>query len=51
MNLQEAWDSWVSRKQAQREVRKHGLHWDDFVRSMGLRETYRGCEVLEWLGY
>ena len=41
----------VSRDDARREIKRHGLLWDDFVREYGNSSYYRACDVLAWLGY
>lgn len=51
MSFEEAWDSWVTPREAAREIRRHYLQWDDFVAEVGLKTRYRGSEVLGWLGY
>jgi hypothetical protein len=51
MTLEEAYETEVSREEAIREIRKHGLNPADFFAYAGERETYEGSEVLGWLGY
>lgn len=45
----------MTRKRALHELRMHGvthqIDLDDFDACLGIRETYRACEVLRWLGY
>lgn len=41
----------VSKKEAQREVEKHACEWAEFVAEMGDKATYKGGDVLAWLGY
>lgn len=51
MDLTTAYASWVTRRQALREVRKHFLLIEDFLRDCGDMAEYRGSVVLDWLGY
>ncbi len=51
MDYEEAMESTVSRKAAQREVAKHSCEWAEFVAEMGDKAQYKGADVLAWLGY
>lgn len=51
MDYEEAMESTVSKKEAQREVAKHSCEWTEFVAEMGDKQTYKGADVLGWLGY
>lgn len=41
----------LRRREAQREIARHGLAWDEFVADCGDSATYSGQTVLDWLGY
>lgn len=41
----------ITARQARAEIEDHGLAWADFVEEVGLKQTYTGREVLDWLGY
>lgn len=47
----EAREATVTAKQAAAEVMRHGFNPELFFEEIGRRETYRGSEVLDWLGY
>ena len=51
MTYEEATETEVSKAEAVREIRKHGLDPADFFAEVGERETYQGSAVLGWLGY
>ena len=51
MTYNDAVKSFVSRKAAQLEIKRHGLEWSDFVSDCGDHETYTGLTILNWLGY
>ena len=51
MEFEQAQRATVTREQAMREIRRHGLAWADFTADCGDRATYRGHVVLGWLGY
>lgn len=51
MNFNQAMNVEVSAAAARREVEEHGQKWADFVKEKGERATYRGRDVLIWLGY
>lgn len=51
MNYLEALEVTVSKKEAQREIEKHQLLWDDFIEECGDCEEYKGDTILNWLGY
>lgn len=41
----------VSKTEAQAEIKKHGVDWNDFVSEYGDHDQYDGADVLVWLGY
>lgn len=41
----------VTAAQAKREIEKHSLSFEDFVKECGKRASYKGSTVLNWLGY
>jgi hypothetical protein len=51
MNYEEAMEATVTREEAEREIRKHGINPTEFFLEVGYRDTYTGAEVLSWLGY
>ena len=51
MNYEEAIEAIVTRKEAQQEIEKHGLKFKDFSLDYGNFDTYKGSDVLKWLGY
>lgn len=51
MSYEEAVDAIVTRQEALREIRRHGLSEQEFLEEVGDRATYRGKEVLDWMGY
>lgn len=51
MDYETACEATVSKIYAIREVQKHGLDPDEFFAEVGERDSYRGHEVLDWLGY
>lgn len=51
MNYQEAMDATVSREQMWRECARHGCDPLDLIAELGDHDTYRGADVLAWLGY
>lgn len=51
MNEQEARAATVTRQEAEREIRAHGLLFADFAQEHGTHEEYKGATVLDWLGY
>ena len=51
MSFEEAMNAEVSRDDARREIFRHSLDPEDFFHEVGDRPTYRGADVLEWLGY
>ncbi|WP_418122281.1 hypothetical protein [Variovorax sp. 160MFSha2.1] len=51
MNYEEACEATVSRARALDEVKRHGCDTAEFLADVGDRATYRGAEVLNWLGY
>ena len=51
MDYYEAIESKVTRLEAKREIELHSLRFVDFVVDVGSKDTYKGSEVLDWLGY
>ena len=51
MNYEDAMDYEVTREEARKEIALHCLKFSDFVAEVGLKKTYKGSEVLNWLGY
>lgn len=65
MGYEDAVRSYVTAKQARAEIARHdacgdcaehgndghATAWGAFVCEHGERETYRGADVLDWLGY
>ena len=51
MNYEEAIEYIVTSKEAQQEIEKHSLSFKDFVIDYGNFDTYKGNDVLKWLGY
>ena len=51
MKYFEAMETTVTKKEALKEIRKHGLRIKDFLKEVGNKEHYKGSEVLDWLGY
>ena len=51
MTEQEARTAKVTARQVECEVRRHGLDFAEFQAECGVRETYKGAVVLDWLGY
>ena len=51
MTLAEAWEVEVTREEAVREIKRHGLEPQEFFAEVGDREVYEGGEVLGWIGY
>jgi hypothetical protein len=41
----------VTPEEAQREIKKHQMNWEDFIADVGEKPSYTGQEVLGWLGY
>ncbi len=41
----------VSSKRCKAEILSHGCSWDEFLEEYGVRDSYDGLEVLQWLGY
>jgi len=51
VNYLEACEAIVTRREAQREIERHGMDWADLVADLGDRPEYSGSEILNWLGY
>jgi parvulin-like peptidyl-prolyl isomerase len=51
MDYEEACEAIVSRKMAQREIEKHSADFADFIAEYGDKPSYKGQDVLDWLGY
>lgn len=51
MNFEDAIHATVTREEAKREIEQHHADWNEFKREVGDKPTYRGEEVLGWLGY
>jgi hypothetical protein len=49
--LEEAQQATVSRRMAIQEVMIHGVDLSEFNRDVGIKDTYTGKEILDWLGY
>lgn len=51
MDYETACEAEITRKQAQQEIKAHGLSFDDFVTDCGDKAYYSGQVILDWLGY
>ena len=51
MDYLEACEAIVTRREAMREIRRHGASWSEFIADCGDAEEYQGLTVLNWLGY
>ena len=51
MQLEDALECTVTRKEAIAEIMKHDFPIEEFFDDVGDRPEYRGSEVLLWLGY
>lgn len=51
MNYEDARKIRVTAAEAQREIKRHGCAWAEFVAEYGDKATYKGSDVLAWLGY
>ena len=51
MNYEDAITYIVTRAEARHEIELHSLKFADFVADVGNKKTYKGSEVLTWLGY
>jgi len=47
----QARDAVVSKQQVVEEIESHQLNPDEFFATFGDHETYKGWDVLDWLGY
>ncbi len=51
-NLDEAMEfEDITKEEATREILKHNLNPNDFIKEIGHKDFYSGQEVLGWLGY
>jgi hypothetical protein len=41
----------ILKARAYKEVKDHGCDWQEFVKDMGDKESYKATHVLQWLGY
>lgn len=48
---EEACEAIISKEMARHEVERHGHHFWEFLRDVGIQQQYSGLEVLAWLGY
>jgi len=51
MTADEAREETFTRREALAIVRNHNLDWDDFLSEVGNHQTYKGSDILDWLGY
>jgi hypothetical protein len=51
MQLEDALECTVTRKEAIAEIKKHGVPIEEFFDEVGDRPEYQGSDVLHWLGY
>lgn len=51
MSYEEATTTRVSKAQALAEIARHGCDGAAFLAELGDHATYRGADVLAWLGY
>lgn len=51
MTYEEAIEAKVTKAEAIRELEKHGLSFADFSKDHGNKATYKGSDVLAWMGY
>jgi len=51
MSYDDAIEATVTRREAMREIKAHGLDPQDFFDEVGRKEEYIGLDVLSWLGY
>ena len=51
MNEQDARDYRASIKETELELKRHGLTLAEFQAEVGVRSTYTGEEILNWLSY
>ena len=51
MNYEDAIESTVTKQEVKNELRLHGVDFQDFAIDYGNFETYKGNDVLKWLGY
>jgi hypothetical protein len=41
----------ILKARAYKEVKDHGCDWQEFIKDMGDKESYKATHVLQWLGY
>ena len=51
MNYEQAYEYAVTKYEAKKEIEEHFLNFDDFLNDVGNKKTYKGSEILNWLGY
>ena len=51
MNYEQACEYVVTKYEAKEEIEKHFSNFNDFLNDIGDKKTYKGSDVLNWLGY
>ena len=51
MNYEDAIEYIVTPEEAKKEIELHGLSFKDFTFDYGVKSSYKGSDVLKWLGY
>ena len=51
MDYEEAIEAIVTKQEARKEIELHYHRFSDFVLDYGNFDTYKGNDVLKWLGY
>ncbi|HKN70002.1 MAG TPA: hypothetical protein VJX30_03160 [Terriglobales bacterium] len=51
MTYEDAIETVVSSREAQREIERHSCSFAEFQALYGVRADYNGADVLGWLGY
>lgn len=51
MDYEEACEATVTKREALRELKRHGADAAEFFADVGEKDEYLGAEVLDWLGY
>lgn len=41
----------LTQEEIKRELKKHHADFNEFINDVGIKDTYTGSEVLNWLGY